>query len=292
MIETLNLDKKQYPTGFSAHLIKSQESPYLNKSYRSTFYQMFWIKSGQLTLKLDNNLITINEFECAFIGINQVFSIETSSSFEALLVCFEDAFYCRTDIDRRFLESCVFFNSQQVLKYKLHSSLKRIIEQHHQSLSHICRQPFDELMYLFAHNTVERLLLFSQKELLNSAYSPIEIFKKADVDIANQFRQLVKENLKEMKLVKEYADKLNISVKRLNEICNNTYGMSPKKIITEQIIIESKRLLRYSSMSIKEIAFELMFLEPSNFIRFFIKATGMSPKEYRIQFEEKREYNV
>lgn len=292
MIETLSLDKKQYPTGFSAHLIRSQESPFLNKSFRSSFYQMFWVKSGELTLKLDNNLVDINKFECGFISINQVFSIETPSSFEVLLVCFEEAFYCRNDIDRRFLESCVFFNSQQALKYKLHNSLKRIIEQHHQSLLHICRQPFDQLMYLFAHNTVERLLLFSQKELLDSSYSPMEMFKKTDVDIAGHFRQLVKENLKHMKLVKEYADKLNISVKRLNEICNNIYGMSPKKIITEQIVIESKRLLRYSSMSIKEIAFELMFLEPSNFIRFFIKAAGMSPKEYRTQFEEKRVYSV
>lgn len=155
---------------------------------------------------------------------------------------------------------------------------------------HLCRKPFDDLMYHFAHNTVERLLLFSQKELLDRAYSPIETFKKGDVNIANHFRKLIKDNLKQTKLVKDYADLLNIPVKSLNEICNSIYGMPPKKVITEEIVIESKRLLRYTNMSIKEIAFELSFLDPSNFIRFFTNAAGMSPTNYRTQFEEKRVY--
>lgn len=290
MIEILNLDKKQYPTGFSAHLIKSNENALLNKSFRSSFYQMFWVKSGELTLNLDNNLIHLDKFECSFIGLNQVFSVETSSDFEVLLVCFEEAFYCRTDLDRDFLESCIFFNSQQALKYKLHNSLKKAIIQHHQSLLHICRQPYNELMYHFAHNTVERLLLFTQKGLLDKSYSPIETFKKSEVNVANNFRKLVQENLKNMRFVKDYADKMNISVKSLNEICNSIYGKSPKKIITEEIVIESKRLLRYTAMSIKEVAFELLFVDPSNFIRFFTNATGMSPKQYRTQFEGKRVY--
>ncbi|RXM45993.1 AraC family transcriptional regulator [Flavobacterium sp. YO12] len=290
MIEILTLDKKHFPSGYSVHLIKSQESPLLNTSLRSSFYQMFWLKSGELTLNIDNNLIDINKFECGFVGINQVFSIDTKTSFEVLLVCFNEDFYCRTDLDRQFLTSCVFFNSEHALKYKLHNSLRKIIEQYYQSLSHLCRKPFDDLMYHFAHNTVERLLLFSQKELLDRAYSPIETFKKGDVNIANHFRKLVKDNLKQLKLVKDYADLLNIPVKSLNEICNAIYGMSPKKVITEEIIIESKRLLRYTNMSVKEIAFQLHFLDPSNFIRFFTNAAGISPKNYRTQFEEKRVY--
>jgi AraC-like DNA-binding protein len=290
MIEILSLDKKQFPSGYSTHSVKSEEYAFLNQSFRSSFYQMFWLKSGELTLNLDNNLIDINKSECGFIGINQVFSVETKSSFELLLVCFDEAFYCRTDLDRQFLSSCVFFNSEHLLKFKLHSSLKKIIVQYYESLLHLCRQPFDELMYHFAHNTVERVLLFSQKELLDRSYGPIETFKKGDVNIANHFRKLVKENLKQIRLVKDYADKLNISVKTLNEICNTIYGMSPKKVITEEIVIESKRLLRYTTMSIKEIAFELHFLDPSNFIRFFTNATGVSPTNYRTQFEEKRVY--
>ncbi|MDN3673511.1 helix-turn-helix domain-containing protein [Flavobacterium branchiarum] len=290
MIEILNLDKKHYPTGFSAHQIKSQDNTLLNKSFRSSFYQMFWVRSGELTLNLDNNLIHLNKFECSFVGINQVFSVETSSSFEVLLVCFEEDFFCRTDIDRQFLESCIFFNSDQAVKYKLHNSLKKAIVQYHQSLLHLCRQPYNELMYHFSHNTVERLLLFTQKGLLDKSYSPIETFKKSEVNLARNFRKLVKENLKEMRFVKDYADKLNISIKTLNEVCNSIYGKSPKKIIIEEIVIESKRLLRYTDLSIKEVAFELLFIDPSNFIRFFTNATGMSPKQYRTEFEEKRVY--
>lgn len=242
---------------------------------------MFWVKSGSVTLKVDMYILHVEEGECAFIGANQIFSLSTASSFNILMVRFTDTFYCRHELDMRFLDSCIFFdNSQEPLKYKLHHLVKLILKQYYDSLNYICTQSFDELMCHFAHNTIERLLLFSQKELMSSAYSPIAVYKP-HIDTAYQFRQLVKDNCRDNKLVAFYADKLNISIKRLTEICRNSYGQSPKKIISEQVALEAKRLLRHSTLNIKEIAFELRFQEPSNFIRFFVNSTGMTPKEFR-----------
>ena len=88
-------------------------------------------------------------------------------------------------------------------------------------------------------------------------------------------------HFKQEKQLQFYAEMLKTSTKRLTEACNNIYGHTPKKLITEQIILEAKRLLLHSPLNIKEIAFELKFEEPSNFIRFFFKSTEMTPKEYR-----------
>lgn len=284
MIETSKLDKQRYQYGFVAHYLKSSEVED-GKSYRAGFYQMFWVKSGAVILSIDSLEKEISEGECAFIGPDRVFNLRTESSFEIMLLRFTEDFYCRNEIDVRFLNSCNFFyNNGYILKYKLYPVLAPILEQYYLSLAHICRQPFDDLKNHFAHNTVERLLLFSQKELIDSDYSPVAISRKTDQDLGNKFKQLVKEHSKKEKQVQFYADQLNLSVKRLTDICNNTFGHPPKKIITEQVALEAKRLLQHSSLNIKEVAFELMFQEPTNFIRFFTNATGMTPKEYRDQY--------
>lgn len=289
MIEILDLDKTKFPTGFSAQHITAGEYNLPDKPYRGGFYHMFWVKNGSIIVNIDNQSFSVNKNECIFIGANQIFSFVPTIGFEIFLVCFTEAFYKRNSLDERFLESCMFFEPQVVKKYKVHSSLNPLIEHYHKSLMEMCGQPFEELIYQFAHNTIERLLLFAQKELITSTYSPVAVIKKTDQDIANHFRQLVKENCRQKKQVKFYADKLNISIKRLNDVCHTTFDMHPKKMITEQVVIEAKRLLQHSSMSVKEVAFDLMFLEPSNFIRFFIRSVNMSPTEYREMFRDKKE---
>lgn len=284
MIETLHLDKQKYPYGCCTHYVDSSEIGQ-GKSYRADYYQVFWVKSGQLVLHIDEASLEIAEGECSFIGPNHVYSIETDSAFEVMLLRFTETFYCRHEIDIHFLESCTFFdNASQILKFRLHATLVMILAQYHQSLAYICTQPFDELMYHFAHNTVERVLLFSLKEVVDSASRVLATHKKADLELANHFRQLVKEHSKKQKQVQYYADEMQISVKRLNDICNAVFGQPPKKIITERLLLEAKRLLQHSNMNVKEIAFDLMFQEPTNFIRFFINGAGMTPKEYREQF--------
>lgn len=292
MIDLLTIDAKIYPFGFYARTVNSGDNDKFNKPLRGKFYHMFWVKSGQVEMIVDNNAVTVCKNECVFIGVNQVFSISTSKSFEMLLVCFNEGFYKRNDMDERFLESCTFFNLNDTWKYTLPKQLEPIVEYYHQSLTALCTQPYDELGYYFAHNTIERLLLFAQKGLIENASGPVIVFDKSDRDIANHFRQLVKENCRQVKQVTYYAERLNVPIKRLTEICNAVLGLPPKKVITEQLVIEAKRLLQHSSMSIKEIGFDLMFLEPSNFIRFFIKAEGVSPSEYRNRFRKQKELLV
>jgi len=58
-------------------------------------------------------------------------------------------------------------------------------------------------------------------------------------------------------------------------------GKTAKEYIQSRIIVGAKRMLYFSDSSIKEIAFELGFQEPSNFNAFFKKCTGLSPGEFR-----------
>lgn len=81
--------------------------------------------------------------------------------------------------------------------------------------------------------------------------------------------------------VEQYATFLALSPRRLNEICNSAAGVSAKKIIAERIMLEAKRYLLHSQLSIKEICYRLGFDDPAYFSRAFKKIMAKSPAQYR-----------
>jgi AraC family transcriptional activator of pobA len=71
--------------------------------------------------------------------------------------------------------------------------------------------------------------------------------------------------------------KLKITSKTLYNATTQLLGKAPKQLIDDRILLESKRLLIHTNATIKEIGFELGFIEPTNFIKFFRKYERMTP---------------
>jgi AraC-like DNA-binding protein len=74
---------------------------------------------------------------------------------------------------------------------------------------------------------------------------------------------------------------LHITPNYLNEVCTRDLGFSAKSLIEEQVMLEIKRLLFHTDLSIKEISFQLNFEDPSYFIRRFKEKNGMTPAAFR-----------
>ena len=82
----------------------------------------------------------------------------------------------------------------------------------------------------------------------------------------------------------DYAALLNVSPKTLTLYVNECSKYTPLELINDRIILEAKRLLRYSVLSVKEIAFRLGFDDPSYFGKFFKRLVKQSPADYRESF--------
>lgn len=96
-----------------------------------------------------------------------------------------------------------------------------------------------------------------------------------------RFRILLENNFSNLHKPCDYAEKLSITEKYLNEVTKNLVGKTVSEIIQERLILESKRLLLHSDLSFKEIGYFLNFEDPSYFTRFFKKNTGQTLSQFR-----------
>lgn len=78
-----------------------------------------------------------------------------------------------------------------------------------------------------------------------------------------------------------YADQLNISAKYLNTICHQVAQQSPSVLIEHELLQRATKLLTQSTLSIKEIAYQLGFSNQSHFGTFLRRVAGKSPQQIR-----------
>lgn len=82
----------------------------------------------------------------------------------------------------------------------------------------------------------------------------------------------------------DYAARIGASSKSLVRACRTVAGIGPKRVIERRIVLEGKRLLAHTTLSITAIATELGFSEPTNFVKFFRRCEGTTPAAFRERY--------
>lgn len=106
--------------------------------------------------------------------------------------------------------------------------------------------------------------------------------KETKAELLRQFKILVEKNYRTHHKVSDYANLLNKSPKTISNQFRILGQISPSMMIHNRITIEAKRYLLYSPLSIKEIANNLGFENPSSFSHHFKKQTGLAPKQFKV----------
>jgi AraC family transcriptional activator of pobA len=101
------------------------------------------------------------------------------------------------------------------------------------------------------------------------------------VDLVRRFRAMVDGHFKEHWTVAAYASELAITPTHLNRICRSVLGRTALEVIHDRLLLEAKRNLIYTSMSVKEVSNALCFSDPAYFTRFFARNAGTSPTAFR-----------
>lgn len=134
------------------------------------------------------------------------------------------------------------------------------------------KKDFEILLRL---NLAALLLLFSRQ--IQKAPKKVNRVSKFREDFTN----LIEKNYKLHHSVEFYAKTLGVTPKALTAKVNRLIGKSVRDLIQERCILESKRLLAYSDLSVSEIAVALGFEDPNYFTRFFKAKTKQNPGKFR-----------
>jgi len=104
--------------------------------------------------------------------------------------------------------------------------------------------------------------------------------------LLREFQGLVEQYFREEHEVADYAVRLHLSPGHLNERVKGQSGKTAIHHIHSRIVVEAKRQLLYSDVSVKELAGELGFEDPAYFNRWFKRLTGETPVQYRSTIRE------
>lgn len=102
-----------------------------------------------------------------------------------------------------------------------------------------------------------------------------------DALLLTRLRHLIEEHYLEHWGVSAYASALAVTENRLNATCRRVSGQSTLQLVHHRLLLEAKRNLIYTSMSISQVAYALGFKDPGYFSRFFTRREGVAPAAFR-----------
>ncbi len=124
-------------------------------------------------------------------------------------------------------------------------------------------------------------LIFIRLFRLSSSALPSQPARHEDLAVFQRFQMLIEDHHAQHWTLSQYAEALDVTENRLNEIGRRTAGKPSKRLVFDRQIQEARRLLIFTTASIKEIGYRLGFNDPAYFSRFFTREAGMTPGRYR-----------
>lgn len=252
----------------------------LLKPHRTAFYLFVFIDNGTSTHKVDLHDQIISNGQLLFVLPNQIHTPpKQKDGFEYYKLSFD--------------ETCLSLLPQQ-FSFLINPLNTQIISFDNDSKQRV-KSLFENLNQLL-HSDNEQKNATIILAHLNSVLTEFDIayFKSVTKENAQsnkiqkyiEFKVAVETHLTEQHSINTIADNLSVTTNNLYNIVKEFSGVSPKEFITNRLILEAQRKLHYSTLSVKELAYELGFNDPDYFSRLFKKATGKSVSNYLADIQD------
>lgn len=256
----------------TAELNPKDHSPYL--PHRLSFYAILIIKDGEVNHIVDFKVHTLRKDDVMVISKGQTHAFDAYSKYKGYLVVFTESF-----MQKYMAQSTIaqinhlynyFLNQEKINNPDRNQILLKMLTKELKSSSSSLPNIIGSLLSIYLLKLNEENIRLSQVSVDNKY-----------LDYFDHFRLAVEQNYSKSRDAKVYASEISISYKHLNEVCKEVVKLTAKSFIDGYVVLEAKRMLVSTSLSVKEIAFEIGFGEPANFLKYFKKHTGLTPVEFR-----------
>lgn len=243
-------------------------------AHRKTVYDIIVLMKGTSVRSKGLNQYTFKKNEIFFLPPYQITSHETvSKDIKGFFIHFSgDLFKERAKDIKRF--SFLGFLSNPIV---------RVPKEEINAVFHL----LDRLIKLYEGESPNLDLLVSYLEVFlreinrfNKSVEPDLEKAKKSVQLTEQYKNLLTQEILEVQTVKEYAAMLFVTPNHLNRCVKETMNCTSQDLLNQMLVLEAKSMLKYSGLSIAELSEKLCGRSPSNFARFFKQQTGQTPREY------------
>ncbi|MFK7801708.1 MAG: helix-turn-helix domain-containing protein [Anaerolineae bacterium] len=83
-----------------------------------------------------------------------------------------------------------------------------------------------------------------------------------------------------------YANQIGVTIGHLTGTVKAVYGISAGEMLRSRLMLEAKRLLAHTELTMAEIAEQLNYADPSYFGRAFKRDIGQTPRSFRQEFRK------
>ncbi|WP_264524092.1 helix-turn-helix domain-containing protein [Flavobacterium sp. N502536] len=256
--------------------IANSEQFALDKPVQFSEYTVLFVSEGEGIYHADFASFHFSGPVLLFSTPQQSIHIKEMKAVEYSVLQFHGDFYCIEYHRNEVACNGLLFNNIYI-----EPSIQLSAEQH-ELYAQLMNQIRDELRQETPSEIVLRayiqLFLAKSSSIKMSCIEKQELQKDEKMD---QFKLLLEEHFLDLHKPSDYASLLAMTSNSLTKQCNKRFNKTPTQMIQERLILEAKKHLHLTRMSIKEIAFALKFQDEYYFSRVFKKMTKVSPQTFR-----------
>ncbi|PZR01241.1 MAG: AraC family transcriptional regulator, partial [Flavobacterium psychrophilum] len=219
--------------------------------HRHSFFQVLYITHDGGNHVVDFETYDVREGMIFFLSPGQVHEWIFTDSTEGILINFSVSFFSTYLANSHYLNNLIFFtgNGRHAMCKpasncedldRLFCKILREFQEKSEGYQDMIRALLVQVFTL-----TQRNMQFPEKQSAPQLYQQLK-----------DFEQLLEQHFTRKKLPKDYAAMLFITPNYLNSLCNRLIGRPAGELIRNRILLEAKRLLVNSSLSVSEIAWE------------------------------------
>jgi len=267
--------------------ITNKEYPHrTERPHKHNYYEMCFYTGGSGMHEIDFISHKIVSPSIHFLRPGQVHLISRGKDYKGYLIVFSEEFF-----NLRFKDIEVIPGYPLVTRLEdgpiLNLSNDRF-EEFHQIIRHIENEwtqmdaDSEEIIISYL-----KIFFLKLRQYFSKLVTTKNVADSSMKKLVYHFNQLVDKNYDQVHHVQDFAAMTGESSVNLNRAIKAVTGKTCSEIIMERLILEAKRLLLFSDLSNKEVAFKLNYEDPSYFTRIFKKKTGFTPSGFRKAMKEK-----
>jgi len=252
----------------------------LNQPQRVDFFMLMLVMEGKGTHTVDFIDWSISPGQMLFVHPGQVQQWHSEDPFEAQLILIDPGALPHSNGQIFAREVGLLGFNEWGSGLRLEGDTRCVIEVGFQQL----RQDFD----LFSGEGLDIALIRYELMVLLTRIAKLQKQGRGAAEMIASSRltyrlfiQALEASFAKEHSLQYYARRLGYSESTISRACLAAEGRPAKELISRRVLLEAKRLLAHSTASVAEVAYQLGFSEATNFVKFFRRNAGVTPKDFR-----------